>query len=163
MKVCVLVLFLMLPWISRIGDWALSWTAGNERLQIIFVMMLFPLIMNALQYYIIDSFIKGKDIGEGGDTVFTAADDGSDGRPRDSAGAYDAVARDDHEEGTEDVSGKSANKRSTVTSRTTAAAEYDPGTDGDVDSQTAVGSGSGSSTTQTSGRERLPKELLPAE
>lgn len=40
------------------GDWALGWTEGNERLQIIFVMMLFPLIMNALQYYIIDSYIK---------------------------------------------------------------------------------------------------------
>lgn len=58
MKICVLIIFLILPWISRIGDWALKWTEGNERLQIVFVMMLFPLIMNALQYYIIDSFIK---------------------------------------------------------------------------------------------------------
>ncbi len=61
MKICVLIMFLMLPWISRIGDWALKWTEGNERLQIVFVMMLFPLIMNALQYYIIDSFIKLKE------------------------------------------------------------------------------------------------------
>ncbi|ORY65950.1 vacuolar membrane protein-domain-containing protein [Pseudomassariella vexata] len=58
MKICVLILFLILPWISRIGDWALGWTEGNERLQIVFVMMLFPLIMNAMQYYIIDGFIK---------------------------------------------------------------------------------------------------------
>ncbi|KAK8019550.1 hypothetical protein PG990_004688 [Apiospora arundinis] len=58
MKICVLILFLVLPWISRIGDWALGWTEGNERLQIVFVMMLFPLIMNAMQYYIIDGFIK---------------------------------------------------------------------------------------------------------
>lgn len=61
MKICVLIIFLILPWISRIGDWALKWTEGNERLQIVFVMMLFPLIMNALQYYIIDSFIKLKE------------------------------------------------------------------------------------------------------
>ncbi|TQS31526.1 hypothetical protein Golomagni_08188 [Golovinomyces magnicellulatus] len=47
-----------MPWISVVGDWALSWTAGNEKLQIAFVMMIFPLIMNGLQYYIIDSFIK---------------------------------------------------------------------------------------------------------
>lgn len=60
MKISVLVLFLMLPWISQVGDWALKWTEGNERLQIVFVMMLFPLIMNALQYYIIDSFIKNQ-------------------------------------------------------------------------------------------------------
>lgn len=58
MKICVLIIFITMPWISRIGDWALRWTDGNEQLQIIFVMMLFPLIMNALQYYIIDSFIK---------------------------------------------------------------------------------------------------------
>lgn len=61
MKICVLILFLLMPWISRIGDWALGWTEGNEKLQIAFVMMIFPLIMNGLQYYIIDSFIKMKD------------------------------------------------------------------------------------------------------
>ncbi|KAJ3562527.1 hypothetical protein NPX13_g8536 [Xylaria arbuscula] len=44
-------------------DWALKWTEGNEKLQIFFVMMLFPLIMNAIQYYIIDSFIKLKETG----------------------------------------------------------------------------------------------------
>ncbi|RFU76111.1 vaculolar membrane [Trichoderma arundinaceum] len=60
MKVCVLVIFIMMPWISRVGDWALRWTEGNEKLQVAFVMMIFPLIMNALQYYIIDSFIKRK-------------------------------------------------------------------------------------------------------
>lgn len=60
MKVCVLVLFLMFPWIAKVGDWALGWTEGNEKLQIAFVMMIFPLIMNAMQYYIIDSFIKQK-------------------------------------------------------------------------------------------------------
>jgi STIMATE family len=58
MKVCVLVIFLALPWISRVGDWALRWTEGNEDLQVFFVMLFFPVIMNATQYYIIDSFIK---------------------------------------------------------------------------------------------------------
>ncbi|KXH27689.1 hypothetical protein CSAL01_05864 [Colletotrichum salicis] len=58
MKFCVLIIFLLLPWISRVGDWALRWTEGNEQLQIFFVMMFFPLVMNAMQYYIIDSFIK---------------------------------------------------------------------------------------------------------
>lgn len=58
MKICVLIIFIMMPWISKVGDWALGWTEGNEKLQIAFVMMIFPLIMNAMQYYIIDSFIK---------------------------------------------------------------------------------------------------------
>lgn len=41
-----------------VGNWALRWTEGNEAIQIAFVMLIFPLIMNALQYYIIDTFIK---------------------------------------------------------------------------------------------------------
>lgn len=60
MKVCVLFIFLLAPWISRVGDWALRWTEGNEVVQVIFVMLVFPVIMNAAQYYIIDSFIKGQ-------------------------------------------------------------------------------------------------------
>lgn len=60
MKICVLIIFLVLPWISRIGDWALRWTEGDTALQVIFVMLIFPVIMNATQYYIIDSFIKNQ-------------------------------------------------------------------------------------------------------
>jgi len=60
MKVFVLFLFEVLPWLPWIGDWALRWTEGNEALQIVFVMFLFPLLMNALQYYIIDIFIMDK-------------------------------------------------------------------------------------------------------
>lgn len=62
MKFCVLIIFLVAPWISRIGDWALRWTEGNEVLQVVFVMLVFPVIMNATQYYIIDSFIKKQTI-----------------------------------------------------------------------------------------------------
>lgn len=60
MKICVLIIFLVLPWISRVGDWALRWTEGDEVLQVMFVMLIFPVIMNATQYYIIDSFIKNQ-------------------------------------------------------------------------------------------------------
>lgn len=58
MKLCVLALFALLPWIAWVGDWALRWTEGNTALQITFVMFVFPLIMNALQYWIVDGFIK---------------------------------------------------------------------------------------------------------
>jgi STIMATE family len=60
MKTCVFIIFELLPWIVQVGDWALRWTEGNEAIQIAFVMLIFPLIMNAIQYYIIDSFIKNK-------------------------------------------------------------------------------------------------------
>ena len=58
MKFCVFIIFQLCPWIVRIGDWALRWTEGDKRVQIFFVMLFFPVVMNALQYYIIDSFIK---------------------------------------------------------------------------------------------------------
>jgi len=66
MKFCVFGLFQILPWIAWVGDWALRWTEGDEALQITFAMFIFPLVMNALQYYIIDSFIKDKHAGGGG-------------------------------------------------------------------------------------------------
>jgi hypothetical protein len=58
MKTCVFFIFQLCPWLGRVGDWALRWTEGNEAVQIAFVMFIFPLIMNGMQYYIIDTFIK---------------------------------------------------------------------------------------------------------
>lgn len=66
MKLCVLAIFALLPWIAWVGDWALRWTEGNTALQIAFVMFVFPLIMNALQYWIVDGFIKDPAGAEGG-------------------------------------------------------------------------------------------------
>ena len=60
MKSCVFVIFQLCPWIVRVGDWALKWTEGNETVQVFFVMLFFPVIMNAIQYYIIDGFIKNQ-------------------------------------------------------------------------------------------------------
>jgi hypothetical protein len=72
MKLCVFFLFQILPWLGWVGDWALRWTEGKAWVQITFVMLIFPLIMNGLQYYIIDGFIKdsagGAEEGEGGAT-----------------------------------------------------------------------------------------------
>lgn len=58
MKICVFFLIQLFPVIVKVGDWALRWTEGNTALQITFVMLLFPVTMNAIQYYIIDTFIK---------------------------------------------------------------------------------------------------------
>ncbi|KAF2149747.1 hypothetical protein K461DRAFT_329026 [Myriangium duriaei CBS 260.36] len=63
MKLFVLFMFQALPWLPWVGDWALRWTEGNESVQIAFVMFIFPLAMNAIQYYIIDTFIKEKNEG----------------------------------------------------------------------------------------------------
>ena len=58
MKFIVFLLFQIFPWLGWVGDWALRWTEGREWVQITFVMLVFPLVMNAAQYWIIDSFIK---------------------------------------------------------------------------------------------------------
>lgn len=78
MKLCVLAIFAFLPWIAWVGDWALRWTEGNQALQITFVMFIFPLIMNALQYWIIDNFIKDSEGGNDGRYVVAAGDDSED-------------------------------------------------------------------------------------
>ncbi|KAK5169066.1 uncharacterized protein LTR77_006375 [Saxophila tyrrhenica] len=60
MKAFVFLLFRILPWLPWVGDWALRWTEGNEALQLAFAMFIFPLAMNAVQYWIIDSFIMDR-------------------------------------------------------------------------------------------------------
>lgn len=70
MKFCVFLIFQLLPWIAWVGDWALRWTEGNEAIQITFVMFIFPLVMNGLQYWIIDGFIKDP---AGGETHYQVA------------------------------------------------------------------------------------------
>ncbi|PNS17572.1 hypothetical protein CAC42_8115 [Sphaceloma murrayae] len=90
MKVFVLFMFSALPWLPWIGDWALRWTEGNESLQIAFVMFLFPLMMNAIQYYIIDAFIMDKDGKEGYESVQSEeGDESEDRRPLNGGGEED--------------------------------------------------------------------------
>ncbi|KAK2612463.1 hypothetical protein QQS21_001567 [Conoideocrella luteorostrata] len=154
MKICVLIIFILMPWISIVGDWALSWTEGNEKLQIAFVMMIFPLIMNGLQYYIIDSFIKKKEA----EHERLPADDPD----RDRHGAYRSRVRGQDEGSDADDSDSDYNSHSrTVRSklaRSSVEEEYDPDLDGDA--PTIIGSSSSRSKTE---RTKVPKELFPKE
>ncbi|KAI0140919.1 vacuolar membrane protein-domain-containing protein [Hypoxylon sp. NC0597] len=152
MKICVLIIFLILPWISRVGDWALRWTEGNERVQIVFVMMLFPLIMNALQYYIIDSFIKLKET----DHERLPSEDGDGRDPFDDA----LVDSDD----VASISGESNESVKLSSSRTFKNTQKGPGGgreeyDPDLDGQTVIGS----SRSHEDRGKLLPKELVPPE
>ncbi|KAI5797965.1 vacuolar membrane protein-domain-containing protein [Peziza echinospora] len=60
MKFVVWLMFEIFPWLGRFGDWLLRWTEGDKRIQVFFVMFFFPLVMNGIQYYIIDSYIKSQ-------------------------------------------------------------------------------------------------------
>lgn len=165
MKICVLIIFLMLPWISRVGDWALRWTEGDEKLQIVFVMMLFPLIMNAMQYYIIDSFIMKK-VTSGDDSDATTVAEGGGGAVYEGLALdeedLNIVSSDESDDDGEDGKGGGAaaggNARLS-TNHSSKDREYDPAVDGD--SQTVIGS---SSSRRIAERGRLlPKELYPTE
>ncbi|KAI6135197.1 vacuolar membrane protein-domain-containing protein [Pisolithus thermaeus] len=60
MKFLVVALFAIWPGIFRLGDWLLDWTSvgDGESFQVIFVMGIFPIIMNVLQFWLIDSIVK---------------------------------------------------------------------------------------------------------
>ncbi|KAI7898888.1 vacuolar membrane protein-domain-containing protein [Cokeromyces recurvatus] len=63
MKIVVVILFSICPWLESFGKWVLSWTMGNYRIQVVFVMLIFPLIMNIVQFWIIDTIVKHKVLG----------------------------------------------------------------------------------------------------
>ncbi|KAF4965763.1 hypothetical protein FSARC_6466 [Fusarium sarcochroum] len=163
MKVCVLIIFIMMPWISKAGDWALGWTEGNEKLQIAFVMMIFPLIMNALQYYIIDSFIKAKDTDH---ERLNSNDSDDEGRPRRYDDSEDETSRvrlvdseheTDSEADEEAAKLPSRPKQSTRPTNSRDSEEYDPERDGD--DRTIIGSSSSGRDPQ----DKVPPELYPKE
>ncbi|KAL0950209.1 hypothetical protein HGRIS_010201 [Hohenbuehelia grisea] len=73
MKFTVLGIFLLFPSIFKLGEWLLSWTWTGEgdALQVIFTMGLFPIIMNVLQFWLIDSIVKASAASERQETEHT--------------------------------------------------------------------------------------------
>jgi len=139
MKLCVLAIFTFLPWIAWVGDWALRWTEGNTALQITFVMFIFPLIMNGMQYWIIDSFIKDQDRGDGQYVVAAGEDSDEDEdeewlerqRRRREAGLDGDGGSNVDIEVAEPVAFKEASPKIVpVRSNHSQGAEYDPAVDG---------------------------------
>ncbi|KAF9161820.1 hypothetical protein DFQ27_005774 [Actinomortierella ambigua] len=58
----VVVIVLTQPFLFTFGAWVLGWTLGDEKLQIVFVMLILPLSMNIVQFWVIDQFLKQKPI-----------------------------------------------------------------------------------------------------
>ena len=135
MKLCVFFIFQICPWIIRVGDWALRWTEGNETVQVFFVMLFFPVVMNALQYYIIDSFIKGQKPSEHEpipSEVGDSDDIDDDGRAR-RRGSNSSDGRGDSPEVTETSKDGSEIKVASPDPRKDSRKldEYDPAVDGE--------------------------------
>lgn len=153
MKICVFFLIDLLPFIVKIGDWALRWTEGNTAVQIFFVMLLFPVIMNAIQYYIIDTFIKKPIPVElpsiPGDEEIDSEFDPNDRHHRSAL----LAGLDDSDSDSDDSVLKEPEVYSQphVTASRFGHIEYDPQTDGE-DVSRLLTSGSGSSSNGEDGR-----------
>ncbi|KAI0080820.1 hypothetical protein K474DRAFT_1636771 [Panus rudis PR-1116 ss-1] len=58
MKLLVITLFALWPGIFKMGEWLLSFLGHSDAAQVIFTMGIFPIIMNVLQFWLIDSIVK---------------------------------------------------------------------------------------------------------
>ncbi|KAF5363988.1 hypothetical protein D9756_000252 [Leucocoprinus leucothites] len=63
MKLLVFGLIALWPGIFKVGEWILSWTytQDGDAVQVIFTMGIFPIIMNIVQFWLIDSIVKASD------------------------------------------------------------------------------------------------------
>lgn len=118
------------------GDWALKWTEGNETVQVFFVMLFFPVVMNALQYYIIDGFIKDQKPKDHLERIPTEDDDDDDVNSHDDVGRR-SQGQDVTENTDADGSGDEGNKQA-ETSRPQAPKDLHSGSKG---SSAATGGG----------------------
>ena len=173
MKCCVFLIFQLCPWIITVGDWALRWTEGNEMVQVFFVMLFFPVIMNALQYYIIDGFIKDQKPAEHEAIPSEDSDDENDDNPRRSrrrrSGDGSGEIEDYESEDDDTIKNREAVKVSKVSDKARSPDrvskpkgiskkldEYDPATDGHR-------SGSSGSSTKSARGKSLPPKNVDAE
>lgn len=128
MKLCVFVLIQVFPVIIKIGDWALRWTEGNTALQIIFVMLLFPLIMNAIQYYIVDIFIMKKIVADIDEETFD--DEARNELRSDNRDEHGALLEGgSSDDGDSDLEDEETDVKSLSHDHVVTATEYDPSVD----------------------------------
>ncbi|RKP06696.1 Vaculolar membrane protein-domain-containing protein, partial [Thamnocephalis sphaerospora] len=60
MKMLVLIVLRIFPFFFWFGKWALApvETIGDQRVQVVVVMLIFPLVMNIIQFWLVDGVIK---------------------------------------------------------------------------------------------------------
>jgi len=63
MKLIVVAVVSFWEGLSDIGAWLLSWLGNDDTAQVIFTMGLFPIFMNIIQFWVIDSIIKVGGVG----------------------------------------------------------------------------------------------------
>lgn len=58
MKLFVLLIFYIFPFLFTIGKWLLGLFGKHKRAQVVFAMAIFPLVMNVVQFWLIDSLLR---------------------------------------------------------------------------------------------------------
>ncbi|KAG2237341.1 hypothetical protein INT48_009074 [Thamnidium elegans] len=56
-KFCLYIFLVNSPWLFWLGEICINWTR-DEKSQVVFVMLIFPLIMNAIQFWLTDTILK---------------------------------------------------------------------------------------------------------
>ncbi|KAI8985919.1 vacuolar membrane protein-domain-containing protein [Pilobolus umbonatus] len=57
-KICLYEMLIRLPWLIKLGELCLGWTGDNYRCQVVFVMLIFPFIMNTVQFWVTDTILE---------------------------------------------------------------------------------------------------------
>lgn len=70
-KIFLYLILYTVPFLDNWGAYLISWTNFDLRVQILFVMFIFPCVMNAIQYYLVDTMIQSPEYGFGGE-LFSA-------------------------------------------------------------------------------------------
>ncbi|KAF9006665.1 vacuolar membrane protein-domain-containing protein [Cyathus striatus] len=97
MKFLVIGLLALFPGIFKLGEWLLSWTWTEEgdALQVIFTMGIFPIVMNILQFWLIDSIVKASSA-----TSLALDSDSPDSiHPQDREPLFNAPSDDEDDDG----------------------------------------------------------------
>ena len=119
-------------------------------LQVIFVMLVFPVIMNATQYYIIDTYIQNQNPSHDHEQIPGEDPDDSFGATRDPYADPDNTGSDADDESDAEVLAKAKERPESSSSRSTkvqlARKDYDPLLDGENSPVTVIGSASSSRT-----------------
>ncbi|PWN24489.1 hypothetical protein BDZ90DRAFT_212407, partial [Jaminaea rosea] len=58
MKVIVTLLFVLFPFLFALGRWLLGLFGEAKNVQVLFVMCIFPLLMNTMQFWLVDSLLR---------------------------------------------------------------------------------------------------------
>lgn len=63
MKIMLYIFVWWTPFLDDLGAFLISWTTFDPKVQVGFVMLVFPVVMNTIQYYLIDSIIEAPEYG----------------------------------------------------------------------------------------------------